>query len=616
MLVNEVRPLSVYAFDDDELTIECGVPPCICHFDTESYCDLLFYDWAIIEGGGSFIGSTGAVAIYQAPSDPTHVKVRLTVFDNGEVPEEPVEVIFEFDVYKMQFINQANTPLANLLHPPAPALNEGLKISLRVTDADMNGAGGSGAPTFDGPVGTDPSTYRLQIDKSASSSATTFSVLVQVLRAWPPDTYEVASAYQHSFTTLPPQQDVFRTPEHLRLVSNAPPREEDPGYYDAEVSAVQCLYVRPGDWVRAEVIGAGAIELPVERPWSEASTLPSQGEVPPVSLLTIPVDYFAMSGATPAAIHSGWQSGAEFCVRRLSEDWAQAAIRLTLPQSVKTDAGPYTNLLRVNLSQPNIQPGTLKVTATAQSGAQVTAEVVIDPADPNQTSQTVAEDISQQIDNHASFEAEMFMLTVVLGALKGYYIVVNKKTDVLFAIDKGTSAYKIKALVPGDVDQIDWTDSRLSTEEQIVLATNLKSGHGPDQHMIDIIVANDGVMDFEGGSQKVGRTYVTDQTTGAYEMFGGLAQTVFLTKEAGDGSDVDNPSAAGHEVGHFLLDLGPSAHVSSPPNLMIQGNQNPERPDLKKRLTDDQIRGARQGPPVHVRDMLSRECVPIPDWKH
>jgi len=108
-----------------------------------------------------------------------------------------------------------------------------------------------------------------------------------------------------------------------------------------------------------------------------------------------------------------------------------------------------------------------------------------------------------------------------------------------------------------------------------LLATNLKTGHGTTQTTIDVIVANDDVTGFEAAPGDVGQTLTTGRMDDFFLQFGGLAQTVFLIRDAGDGSDVELPSVPGYEVGHFLSDH--PGHLGFSTNLMHQGDNGPEQ---------------------------------------
>ena len=298
MRVGEMRPITVWAGDTDRLEIECGATPCLSVLDYIDVCGELKYTWKIDSGGGSLL-STGSTAVYRAGSTPGLVRIKLTVSNpKGDVyVDEPKDDILEFAVYGLDFIDQSNAVRPLLGQPDTSDL--GLRVSNHVTDVGLNACGGP-TPTFAGPTGPrDRNTYRIQLDTAGGPPGATFTVEVLSSRVW--TDYEVHPSYSHEFLTLASDGSagatLRRTVEHMRLVSNARPAGQTglpvDYLYDDEACAEQSVYVQPGDWITAvlKVDGtrACAIELPVERPWSEANASPGVG---PVSIATTSISRF------------------------------------------------------------------------------------------------------------------------------------------------------------------------------------------------------------------------------------------------------------------------------------------------------------------------------------
>ncbi len=610
MCVNELRPFNATGIDTDLAFIECGEPPCPSTFAQGGFCDVVEFQWMVVSGPGEFLYASGGIAngktaIFRS-DQPGEVTIQLIVDDPctsycGD--DDPVPIMKTFNVYDLRFIDSANTALPLIENPPSGAQDEGLRVSKVTIGRKMNGCGGQ-TPTFAGPVPSppDPDTFRIEFETpQGQATMLNYTVKVSINRAFDDMEYDVA-AYEKDFTPTN-QMNLFRTLEHLRLVSNARPQNQTAlppnSQYDDEACGDQSILVKLGDWVTAtlSVDDGGdskpicSIELPVGRPWGEPASVER-------SILEGKVHWSAMLASfdTQHTWHGGWNDAAEFEVSRASEDWAQAGIRLELTQ-VKED-GPFFNAFFMKETGPAHQNGTLRVDVILDGGTQQTIFVSVLATD---TRLQVVEKTRTAIETQYSNTDLVDIYGHGIPGETGWLLVVDRGEPTVMGItDYGTTQLNNEFI---DAPQ-NFSDLLLSYMEGDMAGINLKNVLGLGQRTIDVIVVPRWHI-FTLNS--IGKTGTSELGNDPLSGGPGLFYTVFLSEQAGNGWDGTFPMTFGHEIGHFLLDDGDGIHHGSAQNLLHADWVPFESPLKRKRLTTAQANQARQ------RAILAPVCIQIPE---
>ena len=497
MLVNELRPIRFWAFDEDKIHIDCGEPPppgetgswpCLVTGADLVFRDRVKIDYFLEEGDGELIfeEETDESVIYKAPSVPEHVKIRVTFSDGRPVTDalfdNPVVTWLEFEVFALNFVGQDGS-----VRPPLTGLSTA-DLGLQVSCVNSNAGLGSGAP-----IGSDSRTYRVQVEHpTIFTHVNPMRVSTRVLSCWTGDQYLNVPPY-----VSVPQQFVqvsgkYISHDDLRLVSNAAPSAgTDPAFmyddYTGLAGDQYTAYVRLGDWAVAElatVSGSriGIVELPVEQPWS-GTPIGSAAAGPIVQVQL--KNWFDADVNHDAAFWSAVQSEQ---IERGNEDLAQTGVVLKRTvQSVVDGCKRYNNLIvlrapqsgqsyvagnyTLNFSDGDPSNGIEHVITTSISGPN--------GADPGAL--MVASKLRNAIEDYpgASFSAELLELNfgvlyrviVVDRGLNDYHNWRFSSLDVPLRVPADSS----KPPVPPDnhrVFQLDYHDMLLDLMEACGLAIN------------------------------------------------------------------------------------------------------------------------------------------------
>lgn len=601
MLVNDIRTIVLKAGDMDRVVYECGVPPkCPSTFANEPFGDGLTYTWTVLNGPATILRG-GRTALIQAGATAGKVDLQVVIDDcTGFCADDPpVTLNITLYVYELDFIDSGNAKLPRL--SPVTTQNEGLRISQVVTNTNMNGAGGLGAPNFAGPVPApvDPRTYRTEIARGGAPAAWPFTVRIRTSHAWAAAEYEGGPEFDNTFATVPPGGGVLRSDLHMRLVSNkAPvPGAAPAGVYDDAVCGNQTILALPGDWVTATLIAngtpVGSIELPVERPWNETG-LPAAG---PQSILQGRTAWFANVGT------AGGGKG-PFYARRMTEDFAQTAVR-GINASDTAGIGPFTNAFFMQTIGVGA-PATGTLTFDLTNAAGVTANDIPVAVTAGQSFATVAGNIVAAINTHAGFVSTSYYHPVIFDpADRPYYFLINRQTNVAFSdFQPGTTGISLQC-------GLNYADALLTVEEMIVLGLNIKPDLTASQSLMDTIVVTALDLVF---APNPGVTASTGTNTVPEADLPGLSHTVFVTNVAGDGNDASLGQTTSHEYCHFLQDGGghqAALHYLMATSNLFPGNDPPEDPSARRRLTPAESTASR----ANAAAFLTMPCVTIPNRK-
>jgi len=626
MATNALRAVHITAMDLDRVDIECGDDGCVNAHTHGQFDDSFTYLWEVQSGDVTIVESSGPTAIIKAGPTPGKIKLKITVEDalieNQEVIFEP-----EFLAYNLQFIDQANVPLSQI-HGLA-AGPEGLQVSLEITDQNMNGGGGGGIPDFDGPVGTDHRTYRVQARGMDLNADYTYRVRMQVLRAGA--AYEGTNAYDRTFETEV-QMDIIRSLHHVRLVSNVRPMPDNvpggfvyddelcPGVYD------QTAYVHLGDWVKATLLvtlptGQGeacSIDLPVERPWNEPN---SANCAVPVPIKSCEIEWFVTEGYAnnakyplePHLSHAGsWGSALAYMTQRVSEDWAQSGLMFDTT-SHNADAEYMENAIKVQRDDNGWPPdptGTLVVHVVNED--KVVNLVAAD------TMETCANKIRDAVNQVNGYTAEVFLNRGTPNFSQppdGYLVVVNRGGgDIDFRVKKNQSTSPCKENINNK--PVNDEDLQLTNTDANLLGINYISPLGPGQDFWPVFIVGDNIQIFGDANRLAGTG-----TSSALDRFPGLAHATFLKLACADGWDGDRCQVLGHEGCHFLMDMGDPIHLPDERHLLTVAGPEPpgttgaEGPANKKRLTLPRCQSARSARIATLPYLFKEPSIPIPDWK-
>lgn len=425
----------------------------------------------------------------------------------------------------IQMINAANAVI------PVQGDNACLMVSKFVTNVNL-----PDTATFDGPPGAnpDPETFRVQIDGLPAGQ--TPHVRLEVLRG-------TATPYTHTFDMVQGAvggRPIYRTNEHIRLVSNA---------VDDAHLAHQTPLVKLADIVRATLVfnnqDITSMQLPVGRPPDEDG---------PKAIRTVDIHFVTLQGVSsdPAAT-----------IERMNEDWAQLAIHFNLASEETRD--PVKNVLTVD-GTANAD-GRLSVDITPQAGAQVSVVAQISRGD---TDEQIAQKLAAAISTHAGLTGSHHRHENI------FIVLVNKGRAVTFA--------NINTTVPSVVFQepaLNFTDE-INLLEGSVLGLNFKDN---DPSTIDMIA--------------VGKVHVlgtSDAATGGDFLatnLPGWHNASIIREEGVDASDADQPFLAGHEMGHALFDGSNDIHSPIATNIFTQFQSGVDTINATKRLTEDQNTRAR-----------------------
>jgi len=461
-------------------------------------------------------------------------QVILNIGTDMEIKSDPIPI--NIRVADLEFIRQDNTLF------PMTGDDACHMVSKFVTDINL-----PNIATFDGPPGPsasiDPDTFRLQVKGLPAGQSP--KIKLKVL-------HKAEKTYEHEFDMVQGMLDsvpVYRTNEHIRLVSNA---------VDDAYLAHQTVLVQLEDIVSATLILDGKVvtstELPVGRPSSENG---------PKAFRTVDINFVTLQGTN---------SNPQLTVDRMSEDWAQVAIRFNLLSS--STVTPVTNVLAIAGTANNSGQLTVDIAPQGAQPIRVTAQIANDDTD-----EKMAQKLSAAIDANKDLSADYYRsLMTPNPEVYAYLIIVNKGKEINFNNIQSTVGTNILA---DATDELNFSDN-ISTLEGNILGLNFKDN---DPKSIDMIAV--GKILVAGGRAYTGR----DGTASVAE---GFDNTTIIREEAVDTNDSGFPFTAGHEVGHALFDVDDTGHLNVLTNLFRGGTSTLDSISASKRLTSDQNNLARQ----------------------
>lgn len=409
----------------------------------------------------------------------------------------------------ISFIRQDNTEI------PDAGDSACHMVSKRVTNENL-----PNTATFDGPAGAkpDPDTFRVEVRGLATDLEP--QIEVEITRSG-------NRVFVQTFATVEGVlggDTVYRTNEHVRLVSNT---------VDDNHLGHQTPLVKLGDTVKATLIvdseRSCEVELPVARPPRENG---------PNAIRTCDINFITLQNT---------KSDPALAVKRLSEDWAQMAIRFRLVSS--ETVVPVTNVLTVKGNAT--APGMLKVDVTNPAPSPSVTTTVSVPVAMGETAKQIAGNLATEINGKPGLTASTH-IHKFLGD-EFYIVLVNPRFEISFANFSS---------VPGVVFQqpmLDFTDS-ITTLEGHVLALNFRD---TNPNSIDVFAIGPRAILDPAGSSLVGGAIPDSLKSG----LPGLQNSVFVREEGVDAMDGKWFTLLAHEVGHVLLD--DVNHHSSPSNIMI-----------------------------------------------
>jgi hypothetical protein len=355
----------------------------------------------------------------------------------------------------------------------------------------------------------------------------------------------------------------YRTSEWVRLVSNAAPNPRPANsQYDDDYDTGrehQTALVKLGDEVRATLLLDGkdqqSIKLPVGRPPTDDG---------PKAIRTADINFVTLQGV---------KSDPAQTVARISEDWAQLAVRFNLV-SAPPPIVPVSNVL--SLSGTAQVDGKLSVDFKPLPGGNVIS-VNINVL-KGQTDEVIAKNLAEAISKAgipASHHHNKF--TIGKDNFDQWLVLVNKGGQVMFDITSpDISGIAISEPV------LNFTDDITPTEGN-VLGLNFTDKSDPSIYIIAVgnirIVTSKDFDDTLAGS---GGFYLLNDLPGWVNL-------AIITEIAVDSDDAGAPTTAGHEMCHILFNGGNSAHTPNNPTNLAFGRDMPvETFDSPKRLTNDQ----------------------------
>jgi outer membrane protein OmpA-like peptidoglycan-associated protein len=373
--------------------------------------------------------------------------------------------------------------------------------------------------TFDGPPGAtpDPDTFRVQL--TGLPGGQTPQVRLQTFRG-------AAQRTDHTFDMVEGQvggRPAYRINEHVRLVSNA---------VDDAFRAHQTVLVRLEDTVRATALLAGGeigrIELPVGRPPAETG---------PKAVRTCDIHFVTLTGT---------DSDPARTIARISEDWAQLAIRFNLASSETVTA--VRNVLTV--AGTATANGQITFDMTNAAGTSASVAVAIASGDNNQT---IANKIAAQISAEAGFAATVHRHDAL------FIVLVNPRQNVDF-----DNIVSFQAAVVVQEPALNFTND-INLLEGSVLGLNFNDGNLSNIDMVAIgqvnIQLSPGAPILAGAT---GGDFLAANLPGWHNL-------CIIQEQAVDTDDAVMPFVAGHEVGHAIFDGGNAIHHPLATNIFNAG---------------------------------------------
>lgn len=416
--------------------------------------------------------------------------------------------------------------------------------------------------------GTDPHAYRIEA-ASTSTGAHTFRVEVN------PGQPDARAFTYPAVAGTGADAGRYRTDQSFRLVSNAAPATgADPnGVYDDAFAGDQTLLVRLGDAIRASLLDAAGAAVATADQTVGCASLPV-GHTHAVRTAELYVRNYAGVSSQPAVM-----------AERVSEDWAQGAIRFEFPAgNVGPDIVGVDNILVVQGS-PSAR-GNIVISVTADpNGVPNTATIMV-PVVGSDSEKDVADKITAAINAKVGFSAENqeFYIPGSRDPDTGYWVLVNKGFDVTYDIVSPVAGLVLRQLKPNYPPYV--ANTQMGDSEREALAWNFRSGPAGNIH---IFVVPDGSLglDAVSGGVVAGRT-----TYGSAQL--ASSHVVFIIESALDGSDAAFPMTLGHELGH-ALDVG--HYVPGSPSNLMSAFAPPIGDDevltARKRLVQSQVGDAR-----------------------
>lgn len=418
-----------------------------------------------------------------------------------------------------------------------------LMVSKQVTNVNL-----PDTATFDGPPGNpaDPDTYRVEVRSIPENEAQSTLIKLEVLRGNNP-------IFNHVFSSVGGTvngESRYRTSEHFRLVSNAPPVAGI--VYDDSFLDHQTILVKLGDTVRATLIYKGkeigkkelAVALPPNKDGRNA-------------IRTVDVHFVKVDQAGGEA---------DGTVNHLCEDYAQVAVRFALAKAEAVASVQNVLTIKEGKAKKN---GIVSVQATPAGGAPVQVSI---PVAKDETAGNVAERLA------AAFTAQQL-------PTKSYRHSSPTENEWLVIVKKGSNVnFAKKQDLPGiklDEPKLDFSDD-IDYREGAVLSLNFRDDDAKTIEMFSMRNFTKPKPIVKSGIAAAGGDWNADPMPG-------WQNTAIFWGPTLDANDKHYPTVAGHEVGHILLN--DPGHVNGPStNLMFPyvGWEQPEQITSPKRLNEDQ----------------------------
>ena len=503
---------------------------------------------------------------------------------------------FSLDAPQIRFLRQDDELIPTEEEDADEAV---LMVSKFVTDEELPGAVGFTSPYATGGPDAglgDLHTFRPQVIGLDAGVAETISFRVEVLREGQPTEY--SATFEAVEGVLENGAVAYRGRQHLRLVSNAPPPGA-PGFadYDDEYAEDQTILVKLGDTVKVTALiddggqetEYATVELPVGRPANEDG----RNAIRRAELNWITYEDV---DAVPATITD-----------RMSEDWAQAAVRYEEAGSRTFSQNDLGNVVQIRFRRRGPlrgpyseapEAGVFSITLELGNGTTVPVSVAYAQGDnlyavaqrAQDAIRAAAADLTESVARVADVRDDGGLVNPLRA--ERFYLIVGP----------GSGA---RVVEQGGNDVIGLDDAEFGLDDSLeplplydlrAIALTLKDA---DPQTIDVLVLRNNALGASlAGSSPYGLTADASDSE--------IGSTIFLVEKTADESD-DWGTVAGHEVGHALLaGTGNGDHSPVLTNLMYGSAFDPEAGVLAeyenygdpKRLTEaqqDQVR-ADSGP--------------------
>lgn len=552
-------------------------------------------DTTDVEGSIPFAALEEAPVFFLAdgewPDSTTAVPIEVTV--GGKSLEGASVLVLAPELWAL-YPNDARIPTASV------DLNGSvLMVSREVTNQALPPS----TPFSSGLPSVDHGTFRPQLARVPASAKVAFEAFVTRGGSAVPqsstgqegvDLTPVASLDSSVAGVLPDLGPTHRARRLVRLVSNArPPEVQGPapaGLYDDEVQGFQTIRVEIGDRVHLVALESGA----------HRDTVSFDVALPPGSPELNSSRRLDINFITPSGLSTS--SNPAEAVRRLGEDWAQAAID---PGLVGQQAPTPVTRNALVFSAPGdtvAVDGGVRVAAIRAAGDTVRVDISVAAGDSIAVAaRRIATELRAHFPNvrttlHSDFSLPTPTSSTYSVRTMEWIVVIEPGANAVTRVLSATDTTGIATSNPFiDYNVVDVPDQFTHLE---IIGLNHKDG---SDRSVDVIALPNGAL---------ARAYARAGGYGASWSYyqPGSRATVFIESDGVNGDDSSLPTTFGHEVGHVLFNVdfpgSTGGHVTGPANkhiIMWVGTGTPapwlyltqEDPDTRKRITEPMHRDAR-----------------------